>query len=382
MSKLCNIFALTIYDQKRKPTSRAATRQASRKQKTYTILILMTTDKQPTTMKDIAETFGVSIATVSRALNGSKRVSEQKREAICQYAREHDFYPNDIAKSLRNSKRKPIRLIGVIVPEFTHYYFSSVLTGIEEAASERDYRIIVATSRESYEREVAVCQMFEAHQVCGVIVSQAKDTTRYDHFRSLTAKGIPIVFYDRICTGVDASRVVVDDYMGAFAAVTHLIDTGCRRIAFYGMEGNTEIGKNRYNGYRDALLKAGLKPAETLVRLCDNRADAERITPELLNRTDRPDAFFCVNDDTAIGVLYTAKRMGLRIPDDVSVCGFTNGNRAVACDPQLTTVEQRGVAVGREAANILIDKAEGITPPQKIEKRVVRTRLVVRGSSR
>lgn len=133
----------------------------------------MTTENQPTTMKDIAEKFGVSIATVSRALSGSKRVSEEKRNAICRYAREHDFYPNDIAKSLRNSRHKPIRIIGVIVPEFTHYYFSSVLTGIEEAATERDYRIIVATSRESYEREVAVCQMFEAHQVCGVIVSQA-----------------------------------------------------------------------------------------------------------------------------------------------------------------------------------------------------------------
>ena len=342
----------------------------------------MTTNNQPTTMKDIAEQFGVSIATVSRALSGSKRVSEEKREAICRYAREHDFYPNDIAKSLRYSRRKPIRIIGVIVPEFTHYYFSSVLTGIEEAATERDYRIMVTTSRDSYEREVAVCQMFEAHQVCGVIVSQAKDTVQYDHFRSLSSKGIPIVFYDRICTGIDASRVVVDDYMGAYVAVKHLIDTGCRRIAFYGMAGNTEIGKNRYNGWRDALLKSGMEPEDSLTRLCDNRDDAERITPELLNRTDRPDAFFCVNDDTAIGVLYTAKRMGLRIPEDVSVCGFTNGQRAIACDPQLTTVEQRGVQVGREAANILIDKAEGIIPPTKTEKRVVRTRLVVRGSSR
>lgn len=151
----------------------------------------MTTENQPTTMKDIAEKFGVSIATVSRALSGSKRVSEEKRNAICRYAREHDFYPNDIAKSLRNSRRKPIRIIGVIVPEFTHYYFSSVLTGIEEAATERDYRIIVATSRESYEREVAVCQMFEAHQVCGVIVSQAKDTVKYDHFKSLLSKAFP-----------------------------------------------------------------------------------------------------------------------------------------------------------------------------------------------
>ena len=339
-------------------------------------------DCQATTMKDIAEKFGVSVSTVSRALNGSTRVRKDKRDAICEYAKQHDFYPNNIAKSLRNSKREPIKLIGVIVPEFTHYYFSSVLTGIEEAAAARGYRIIITMSKESYEREVQICQMFEAHQVCGVIVSQAKETMQYDHFKSLQNKGIALVFFDRICTCINASLVVVDDYMGAFKAVTHLIETGCKRIAFYGMKGRAEIGKNRYNGYRDALLKAGITPDDNLIIACDNREDAEKLTPEMLERNDRPDGFFCVNDDTAIGVMYTAKRMGFNIPDDISVCGFTNGNRAVAGDPMLTTVEQRGVEVGKEAATILMDQVERLTDPDKIEKRVVRTRLVVRGSSR
>ena len=273
-------------------------------------------------------------------------------------------------------------MIGVIVPEFTHYYFSTILNGIEDAASKRGYRIIATTSREQYDREVQLCQMFEAHQVCGVIVSQAKETQDYAHFQSLIDRGIPLVFYDRICTGVDASRVVVDDYQGAFIAVTHLIETGCRRIAFYGMKGKTALGQNRYNGYHDALLKAGMQPDESLVFVCDNREDAERITPDVLSREDRPDAFFCVNDDTAIGVMYTAKHSGFRVPDDVSVCGFTNGERAIACDPQLTTVEQRGTKVGEEAATILMDKVEGITPRDHIEKRVVRTRLVVRESTK
>ncbi|WP_370789392.1 LacI family DNA-binding transcriptional regulator [Leyella stercorea] len=337
---------------------------------------------QPTTMKDIAEHFGVSIATVSRALNGSARVSEEKRNLICEYAHAHNFYPNDIAKSLRNSHKQPVKVIGVIVPEFTHYYFSTILNGIEDAASKRGYRIIATTSREQYEREVQLCQMFEAHQVCGVIVSQAKETQDYAHLQALIDLGIPLVFYDRICTGVDASRVVVDDYQGAFAAVTHLIETGCRRIAFYGMKGKTALGQNRYNGYHDALLKAGMQPDESLVFVCDKREDAERITPGVLSRADRPDAFFCVNDDTAIGVLYTAKHNGFRVPDDVAVCGFTNGERAIACDPQLTTVEQRGTKVGEEAATILMDKVEGLTPCDRIEKRVVKTRLVVRESTK
>ncbi len=336
----------------------------------------------PITMKDIARELGVSVATVSRALKNSPRISKDKREMIQTYAREHNFIPNIIGSALRHSKATPIKLIGVIVPEFIHYYFASVLTGIEEEARARGYRIMVALSDEKYEREVRICDDFYKNKVCGVIVSQAKDTTQYDHFQRLIDHGVPVVFYDRICTGVDASRVVVDDYMGAFTAVRHMIDTGCKRIAFYGASMNLEIAKNRYNGYKDALQRSGLLIDESLVRLCDNRAAAEAITPDLLSMENRPDAFFAINDDTAIGILYTAKRMGFAVPDEVSVCGFTNGNRAVACDPMLTTVEQRGKLVGEEAANILIGQVEGDIPRNKVEKRVVRTRLVIRGTTK
>ena len=333
-------------------------------------------------MKDIAREFGISVATVSRALKDSPRISAERRAAIQQYAREHNFTPNAIAESLRLSRVQPIKVIGVIIPEFTHFYFSSVLSGIEEEAFAHGYRIMLAQSNEQYEREVRICQSFLENKVCGVIVSQAKDTRQYRHFQELLDAGLPLVFYDRICTGVNASRVVVDDYMGAYNAVSYLIETGCQRIAFYGSSPTLEISKNRFNGYKDALLKHGLAYDETLTRICDNRADAEAITPEILQMENRPDAFFAVNDDTAIGILYTAKHMGFRIPDDISVCGFTNGQRAVACDPMLTTVEQRGKRVGEEAANILIGKVEGSIPADKIERRIVRTRLVIRGTTR
>ncbi len=336
----------------------------------------------PITMKDIARDLGVSVATVSRALKDSPRISEEKRKQIQEYAREHNFFPNVIAETLRKSRVQPNKVIGVIVPQFVHYYFSCILTGIEEEASRRGYRIMVAQSDERYEREVKICQSFYANKCCGIIVSMAKNTTKYDHFQKLIDMGIPLVFYDRICTGVNASRVVVDDYMGAFTAVTHLIDTGCRKIGYYGMPGSMEIGKNRYNGYRDALLKNGLQPNPEWMKECDNRADAEVITPGILSQPDHPDAFFAVNDDTAIGILYSAKRMGFNVPDDISICGFTNGQRAVACDPMLTTVEQRGVMVGEEAANILIGQVEGSLLMDKIEKRVVRTRLIIRGTTR
>lgn len=336
----------------------------------------------PITMKDIAQALGVSVATVSRALKDNPRISKEQREKIQAYAREHHFYPNVIAESLRNSRIKPLKVIGVIVPQLSHFYFSSILSGIEEEATTHGYRIMVAQSNERYEREVRICQDFYKNRVCGVIVSQAKDTVKYEHFKKLIDHHMPLVFYDRICTGINCSRVVVDDYMGAYNAVTHLINTGCRRIAYYSSPMTLEISKNRYNGYRDALLKNGLKVNENFLRICDNREDAEVLTPELLQQEEIPDAFFAVNDDTAVGILYAAKRMGYHIPEDISICGFTNGDRSKACDPMLTTVEQRGVRVGEEAANILISKVEGLLPPDKVEKRIVRTKLIIRGTTR
>ena len=339
-------------------------------------------NQTPITMKDIAEALNVSVATVSRALSGNKAISEKRRKEIQDYAREHNFVSNFIAESLRNSKTKPVKLIGVIVPEIVHYYFASILSGIEQEASARGYRILVAQSAEEYEREVMICQSFYQNRVGGVILSMAKTTTDYSHFIELQNRQVPLVFYDRICTGIDASRVVVDDYNAALNAVTYLIETGCRRIAFYGSDLKLEICKNRYNGYRDALLRAHLPVDDSIVVFCDNRMDAERITPEILAREDRPDAFFAINDDTAIGILYAVKHVGLRVPDDISICGFTNGIRAIACDPMLTTVDQHGMKLGKQAVSILIDQIEGILPMDKAVKKIVKTQLVIRGTTR
>lgn len=277
-------------------------------------------------MKDIARELKVSVATVSRALKDSPRISAKRRDKIRRYAEEHNFSPNIIAESLRN--RRVIKVIGVIVPQFTHFYFSSVLSGIEEEADKYGYRILVAQSLEQYDREVEVCRSFYENKVCGILVSQAINTSKYDHFTDLINKNVPLVFFDRICTGMNTCRVVVDDYMGAFSAVEYLIKTGCRHIAYYGSSMNLEISKNRYNGWHDALRKHGIDPDNCVKRFCDNREHAERITPEVLNMEDRPDAFFAVNDDTAIGIMYTAKHMGLRIPEDISVCGLPTHCRA------------------------------------------------------
>jgi len=339
-------------------------------------------EKQPLTMKDIAAQLGVSVATVSRALKNSPNISKKRREMIQQYAREHDYYPNVIAEQLRHSRQKPSQIIGVILPEIVHFYFASILSGIEEKAKERGYRIMVAQSRESYEREVEICESFKKNKVCGIIVSQAKDTEQYDHFIKLVNSGIPLVFYDRICPALNASRVVVDDYQGAYNAVSHMIETGCKRVAFYMSNLNMEISKNRLNGYKDALYHHGLQPDESIIIQCDTREDAEKVTPRMLSMKNRPDGFFAINDETAIGIMYTAKNMGIRVPDDVAVCGFTDSERAVSCDPMLTTVHQNGSKVGEEATDVLIDMVEGKLPMDRAEKRMVRTKLIVRGTTK
>lgn len=213
-------------------------------------IILM--NKPQITIKDIARALNVSPSTVSRALKDNPDISRETRDLIHAYAREYNYKPNVLAVNLRSSRSNTI---GVIVPQLVHHFFSCVLSGIETAAAKAGYNIIVAQSNESYEQEVKIVHSFLAARVCGVIASLAKNTEQYDHYQELLNNDIPIVFYDRICTELKTERVVVDDYAGSFAAVEYMIQTGCKRIFFYGASPHLEITKNRRNGYLDAMKK-------------------------------------------------------------------------------------------------------------------------------
>ena len=253
-------------------------------------------NKPQITIKDIARALNVSPSTVSRALKDNPDISRETRDLIHAYADAHNYKPNAQAVNLRAGRSNTI---GVIVPQMVHHFFSCVLSGIEQAASKAGYHIIVAQSNESYEQEVKIVQSFLATRVCGVIASLAKETSRYDHYQELLNNNIPIVFYDRICTGIKTERVVVDDYAGSFAAVEYMIQTGCKRIFFYGASPHLEITKNRRNGYLDAMKKYKIQVDDTMMILCDTRERAIAITPDLLEKPDRPDGFFAINDETA-----------------------------------------------------------------------------------
>lgn len=336
-------------------------------------------NKPQITIKDIAKALDVSPSTVSRALKNNPDISQETRDLINNYAREHNYKPNVLALNLRTSKSNTI---GVIIPQFVHHFFSCVLSGIEEVASHKGYNIIVAQSNEEYEREVKIVHSFLEARVCGVITSLAKDTSCYDHYQELLDNNIPIVFYDRICTGINTERVVVDDYAGAFSAVEYMIQTGCKRIFFYSAPLNLEISKNRRNGYLDAMKKYKIPVDESMIKICDTREQAIAITPDILETKNRPDGFFAINDDTAAGILYACKLVGIKVPDEVSICGFTDEVIAQSTDPKLTTVEQRGQEVGENAISILINKLENNSDEKRMMNKIVKTNLVVRGTTK
>jgi LacI family transcriptional regulator len=334
--------------------------------------------KAPITIKDIARALNISPSTVSRALKNHHDISQFTKDSVNKYAKENHYKPNTLALSLRMSKNNTI---GVIVPEINNYFFSSVLSGIEEITNEADFNVLLCQSGENYEKEVRNTKALEATRVSGVLASLCKHTTNYDHFQELVDSEIPLVFFDRICIGIPTDRVVVDDYAGAFAAVEYLIQTGCKRIAFYSSPFHLEISKNRKNGYLDALRKYGFSVDDSLIRVCDTREEAIIITPEILDRPDRPDGFFAINDHCAAGILYAVKLAKLRVPEDIAIMGFSDGELAKACDPMLSTVEQHGYEMGKYAATLLLDKINGVTHGQYTNK-IVRTNLIIRGTTK
>ena len=334
--------------------------------------------KPQITIKDIARALNISPSTVSRALKNHPDISQDTKDLVNKYAKDFNYKPNTLALSLRMSKNNTI---GVIIPEIVHYFFSSILSGIEQVANAEGYNVIICQSDENYEKEVRNTKALVATRVSGVLASLAKHTTNYDHFQDIIDSDIPLVFFDRICIGLNTDRVVVDDYAGAFTAVEYLIQTGCKRIAFYSSPFHLEISKNRKNGYMDALRKYNLPVDETLIRVCDTREEAIIITPEILDRPNRPDGFFAINDHCAAGILYATKLAKLKVPKDVAIMGFSDGELAKACDPMLSTVEQHGFEIGKHAAKLLIDKINGETQGQYSNK-IVKTNLIIRGTTK
>jgi DNA-binding LacI/PurR family transcriptional regulator len=335
-------------------------------------------NKGRVTIKDIARELGISPSTVSKALKGHPDISRGTKKAVEELVARWGYRPDPIALSLQGGLSKSI---GVIVPEIVHYFFSTVISGIEDLAYESGYHVMFCQSNESFGREVRAVQTLLSSRVDGILVSLSKETRDFDHFRKIIDSGIPLVFFDRICEELDTDRVIVDDEAGAFEAVRHLILTGCKNIVHLSGPPNLNIGKSRKSGYLKALAEHNMEVKEENIIMCDSSADADRIIPELLTRDPRPDGIFAVNDLTAAEAMRVFKNHGFRVPDDISIIGFTSGIISDLTDPPLSSVEQHGYSVGMEAVRLLIDHIErsNVLLPQT---KIIRTELVIKGSTK
>lgn len=331
------------------------------------------------TIKDIARELGVSPSTVSRALKDHPDISPETKRQVRELVEKLKYKPNAVALSLRSRKTN---IIGVIVPEMVHHFFSSVISGIEETAMAGGYNVMIFQSNEDYEREVLNVQSLISSRVDGALVSIAKTSLKFGHFRELMDNDIPLVFFDRVCDDLETDKVVVDDFNGAFTAVEYLIKTGCKRIAHFAAPQHLLIGYQRQRGYITALEKNGIKVDYDLIVKCDTHDEALEITPKVMKSSNPPDAIFAVNDLTATGILKALKRMELKVPDDISVAGFTDGLVSTVTDPPLTTVSQHGFELGKKAAEILLDRMQSGFEIKKPVLEVIPTELVVRESTK
>lgn len=330
------------------------------------------------TIKDIARILGISPSTVSRALKDHPDINVDTKKAVNELAGKLKYRPNAVALSLKNSRSSTI---GVIIPEIVHYFFSSVISGIEDVASKKGFTVIICQSNESYEREVANARTLLSHRVDGILVSVSKETHSFDHLLELQEGGIPLVFFDRIAPEISADQVVINDMEASCLATRHLIETGRKRIAHFAGPQNLLIGRERLQGYLNALAEAGLPVDNRLIIEADNYERARNAVIKMLDEGIVPDGIFAVNDLTAIGAMQTIQKRGYLIPKDISIVGFSDGRLSGITDPHLSSVDQHGYEMGTTAAEILFRRILSAEEEFIPETKVLTADLIVRGSS-
>jgi DNA-binding LacI/PurR family transcriptional regulator len=333
------------------------------------------------TIKDIARELNIAPSTVSRALNDHPAIKKETKDAVKALAEALDYQPNLLALNLLQKKSNTI---GVIVPEITGHFFSAIITGIQDVIVDSEYNIMICLSNESYEEELTIVKRLSKIQIDGVLVAPSSETKNFDHFRRLQKSGIPVVVFDRDCPGLEADKVLVDDYIGAFQAVEYLIGTGCKKIAHLGGPLNLSTTEQRLQGYLDALEKNKVPiNRDYLVHVPGfAHKEAVKATKQLMELQEHPDAIFAYNDKIAISAMHIVKKMGLKIPDEVSVLGFDDEPHSSFITPALSTVWQPVYSMGMLSARILLSHLNNKNNILEFRKEVFKPELVIRASSK
>jgi DNA-binding LacI/PurR family transcriptional regulator len=330
------------------------------------------------TIKDIAKALNISTSTVSRALRNHPDISDETKKAVSELAKQMQYHPNSIASSLRNKKTETI---GIVVPEIIHTFFASVIAGVEEVAYQEGYKVIICQSNENYQKEIVNIQTLISARVDGILVSISNQTKEIDHLRLALSRKIPLVFFDRVSEELDTTKVVVNDYEGAITATQYLIDTGCKRIAHISGPQNLAICKQRKEGYLAALKKNKMTIDEALIVECNlEQHDATSITEKLLNLPTIPDAIFAVTDPVAIGAHITIRKHGYKIPEQISLMGFTNDAVSEIIEPSISTMAQPSFEMGKVATHQLLYQIKHKNA--KHERLELKTTLIARNSTK
>lgn len=311
--------------------------------------------KQRITLKHIAKIFDVSIATVSKSLNDSHEISTETKKKIQKYAKEHHYKPNSIALSLLNKKTKTI---GIIIPNILNSFFAKTFVGMEKVASENGFSIISCMSNESYEKEVGIMELLKNGTLDGFIISLSEGTQLkqdFSHLNNAINEGLPIVMFDRVTDQVNCDKVIVDDMQGTYHAAEHLIKSGCKNIALISEIYNLSVGKLRLSGYKKALEDHGMELDESLIMNVHKKDDFDVLLDPFL-KDHKIDAILSLDENSAIKAQRTILKHGYKIPEEISIIGFTNGKLPRFVTPSLSTISQHGRHVGEVAAKMLIDR--------------------------
>jgi len=333
---------------------------------------------EPVNIKKIAQILNLSISAVSKALRDSHDIGKETKDKVIALAKELHYQPNPYASSLRKHKSKTI---AVIIPEIANNYFTLAINGIESIAQEKNYHVLIYLTHEDVNKEIALTKYLHGGRVDGVLISVSSTTTDYTHLHHLEENGLPIVFFDRVCSGFNTVKVTTDDYESAYLATKHLIEQGCKKPAHLAMSSNISIGKKRMNGYLQAVADFGLPGGEQLVIECVNDAAKDFETIQQLLLTKQPDGIFAAVEQYALGVYDVCRQNNLSIPGDVKVICFSNLKTASFLNPSLTTITQPAFEIGKEAAAILLKALDKKTFQLKDESIVIKSVLIPREST-
>jgi LacI family transcriptional regulator len=313
--------------------------------------------RKKVTLKQIAKELDVSISTVSKSLKNSSEISEETRQKVQAFAKFYNYKPNNIALSLKNRKTKTIC---IIIPEIIHHFFTTIISGVEQVANENGYNVLVCLSDESFDKEVLNMEMLANGSIDGFIISLSKETQQKKDFHHITEvinQGMPVVMFDRITNEILCDKVIIDDSFAAFNATQFLIDKGFKNIALLSTVDYVSVGKLRTKGYLKALKNNDLELNEALILKIEDTENFENLVEDLL-KNNPVDAIFAVNELFAVTAIKVASKLGKRVPEDLSVIGFTDGIISRFSSPSITTVSQNGIKMGAKAAKMLIDRLE------------------------